>query len=134
VSLVDIAPTLAPIFGDGSAFYHGEDLLRPDVNLAERRLPILLRAGEFQGHDRAGIVDAASKRKLVLRLEAGYPELYAYETDRLDADNLAKKEEARVRSLVRRIARSPVFPRGEEEFKLHAHPQELNPGTSASAK
>lgn len=134
VSLVDIAPTLAPIFGEGSAVYHGEDLLRADANLAERRLPILLRAGEFQGHDRAGIVDATSKRKLVVRLEAAFPELYAYEIDRLDSHNLAKEEEALVRRLVQRLARSPVFPRGEEDFKLHSNPQELHPGASAAVQ
>lgn len=125
VSLVDLAPTLARYLGAGEAVYHGEDLLAEDAEKEPRRLPILLRAGEFQGHDRVGMIDAISKRKLVLRLEAAYPELHAYETDRLDANNLARDEPGRVRQMVHTIAHSPVFPRGEEDFMLHAHPEEL---------
>lgn len=125
VSLVDVTPTLAPLFGRGTAVYHGEDILSPEYTAAGRRLPILLRAGQFQGHDRAGIIDPRSRRKLVLRLEAAFPELIAYETDRYDAFNLSRKEPALVKRLVRTLARSPVYPRADEDFELNSEPDEL---------
>jgi arylsulfatase A-like enzyme len=132
VSLVDIAPTLAPLIGEGSAVFHGEDLLSQLDLAPPRRHPILLRAGEFQGHDRVGMVDERTKRKLVLRLFAAHPELHAYEEDPFDGNNLARDEPGRVRQMVHTIARSPVFPRGEEDFKLHAHPDELGAASAVA--
>lgn len=127
VSLVDLAPTLAPMFGGARGLYHGQDLL----GLGEgkpRRLPILLRGGKFEGHDRVGIVDPETQRKLVVRLEAAFPELLAYESDPRDAHNLSRKEEGTVRRLMKHLARSPVFPRGEADFNLNFSPKELEMG------
>lgn len=124
VSLVDLAPTLAPIFGGARGLYHGQDLLGLAAG-NPRRLPILLRGGKFEGHDRVGIVDLKKRRKLVVRLEAAFPELLAYETDLRDDHNLARSEEGSVRSLLKQIARTPVFPRGEADFNLNFEPQEV---------
>jgi hypothetical protein len=124
VSLVDLTPTLAPIFGGTRGLYHGQDLLSLKEGRA-RRLPILLRGGKFEGHDRVGIVDPVRRRKLVVRLEAAFPELLAYESDSKDAHNLARKEQGTVRSLMKTLARSPVFPRGEEDFNLNFEPKEF---------
>lgn len=129
VSLVDLAPTLAPIWsklpvGKGArhpletqrALYHGQPL-SPQMNASERHYPILLRGGRFSGLDRVGIVDAESRRKLVIRLEAAFPELHDYEEDHLDRRNLARSEEPRVRQLLSELATSPVFPRDQEDFE-----------------
>lgn len=126
VSLVDVAPTLAPLFGGTEGLYHGDDL-RSLSEGGVRRHPILLRGGKFEGHDRVGIVDPVKQRKLVVRLEAAFPELLAYETDLRDDHNLARKEGAVVRHLMKRLARSPVFPRGENDFNLNFEPQEVVP-------
>lgn len=123
VSLLDLAPTLAPIFGGGAALYHGENLTEPKA-LAKRRLPILLRGGKFSGLDRAGILDHQSRRKLVIRLEAAFPELHAYETDRRDQHNLARNEPEQVRRLLKVLAKSPVFPRNDRDFEAQAPPAE----------
>lgn len=124
VALVDLAPTLASIFGGTQGLYHGDNLIGLSEG-RERRLPILLRGGKFEGHDRVGVVDLEKRRKLVVRLEAAFPELVAYETDRRDSHNLARKESATVRSLMKLLAKSPVFPRGENDFKLEFEPREL---------
>jgi hypothetical protein len=72
-----------------------------------------------------GIFDLALKRKLVVRLEAAFPELIAYENDRRDDHNLAREEEVTVRTLMKQLARSPVFPRGEDDFNLNFEPKDL---------
>lgn len=126
VSLVDIAPTLAPLLGGGPAIYHGESLVPSRLEFSERRLPILLRAGQFSGLDRAGIIDARVGRKLVVRLEAAFPELYDYESDPLDGDNLARDEPEHVRSLLQEMARSPVFPRNAKDFEMQTEVRELS--------
>ncbi len=135
VSLVQVAPTLAPIWaklpragtlptllprplprGLEEAFYHGEDLTRLTATPAQERLPILLRGGRFSELDRVGIVDPASKRKLIIRLEAAFPELHAYEADPRDEKNLARSESGKVAELLSVLARSPVFPRSHHDF------------------
>src|SRR5690606_19398551 len=115
--------TLAPLFGADSGLYHGENLL----HLAKdgiRRFPILLRGGKYEGHDRVGIIDEATRRKLVLRLEAAFVELYDFERDS-DKHNLARNENSNVRKLVQILAQSPVFPRHEDDFLLRAEPDEV---------
>lgn len=126
VSLVDVAPTLAPIFNGDSGIYHGQPL--PLAKGEPRRFPILLRGGQFEGLERIGVVDERSKRKLVVRLEAAFPELHAYEKDAFDERNLARKESSRVTELLKVLARSPVFPRSDEDFALHPEPDELGDG------
>jgi hypothetical protein len=128
VSLVDVAPTIAPVFGGGGAVYHGQSLTLGEESLKTRRLPILLRGGTFGGLDRVGIVDGESRRKLVIRLEAAFPELYAYEEDRVDHRNLARSEASTVHELLRTLATSPVFPRTDGDFALASEPSELAPG------
>lgn len=131
VSLVDIAPTFAGALGAGSAVYHGDDLLR--VAKGEpRRYPILMRGGKYEGHDRIGIVDPERRRKLVIRLEAAFPELHAYETDPFDRDNLARAEPKVVAALLKELARTPVFPRDEDDFNLSFAPTELVPRASVA--
>jgi len=124
VSLVDLAPTLAPLFGAQSGLYHGENLLHLAQG-ADRRLPILLRGGKYEGHDRVGIVDESVRRKLVLRLEAAFVELYDYERDAGDKNNLARTENARVEKLVQILAQAPIFPRHEDDFLLLRQPEEV---------
>ncbi len=126
VSLVDLAPTLAVSLGAQSAVYHGDDLVQVAAG-KPRRFPILMRGGKYQGHDRIGIVDPSRRRKLVIRLEAAFPELIAYETDPLDEDNLARKEPGVVAAMLAPLARSPVFPRAEADFELSFEPTELEP-------
>ena len=135
VSLVQVAPTLAPISakfpptgtlptrlsnplprGLEGAFYHGEDLTRLNSRHEQERLPILLRGGRFSGLDRVGIVDPVSQRKLTIRLEAAFPELHAYEDDLRDEKNLARDEPEKVAELLSVLARSPVFPRSHHDF------------------
>jgi len=115
-SLTDIAPTLAPILGgEGSYHYHGENLRLEEEG--PRRIPVLMRGGTFNSFDRIGIVDGGSKRKLVVRLEAAFPELHAYEDDPRDKQNLSRQEPAEVKRLMRKLATSPVFPRSADEFE-----------------
>lgn len=135
ISLVQVAPTLAPIWaklpplgtvpswipellprGLSEAFYHGEDLARPASSSVQSAYPLLLRGGRVAGLDRIGIIDAKSKRKLTIRLEAAFPELHAYEDDPLDTANLARHESHRVAGLLSTLARSPVFPRSIHDF------------------
>lgn len=123
VSLVDLAPTLAPILGADRALYHGDDL-RDLAYGAPRRLPLLSVAGRFEGHDRAGIIDPKSGRKLVMRLEAAFPELIAYNTDPFDDRNLARQEPDNVKKLLKDLARSPAFPRKDSDFDLRPEPEE----------
>ncbi len=130
VSLVDVAPTLAPILGGSSAVYHGQAL--PPSQDRARRFPILLRGGQFQGLERIGILDEGRRRKLIVRLKAARPELYAYESDRRDRFNLARQESQTVAALMQILATSPVFPRSDDDFVLHPHPDELSDGILVS--
>lgn len=119
VSLVDVAPTLAPYLGqpEEPTLYHGVDLLEFAAGRTpERRVPIVLRGANQDRLERVGIIDPASGRKLVLRVEAALPELHAF--DRGDDVNLTRQEPERTRQLVAALARSPVFPRAKDDFDL----------------
>jgi len=121
VSLVDVAPTIAPYFGleQAPVIYHGVDLLEFALgNKPERKFPILLRGANADRLERIGIIEPKSGRKLIMSLEAALPELYAVPSDRRDARNLARQEPAVVKRLLTELARSPVFPRSMEDFDL----------------
>lgn len=137
VSLVDVAPTLAGFLLPEApkAGYHGEDLLRhADVAPAPRRFPVLFAAALRDELVRIGTLDRAGRHKLVVRLEAAELELFDLETPTPDERNLARERPGVSRSLLRLLARSPVFPRSLEEFQMlrpqaelsfRAEPQEL---------
>ncbi len=117
VSLVDVTPTIAALWGGVSAVYHGQDL-RGALTGQKRQFPILLRGGQFDSLDRIGMIDDDPVQKLVVRVEAGFPELYELVSDPQEKNNLARIRSERVSALVRKLARTPVFPRRDEDF-LH---------------
>ena len=112
VSLVDLAPTLAPFLGGGTQLghYHGEDLLvyasrTPQV----RKRPILMRAASHKKILRLGIVDRQRPWKLVLPLEAGVPELYNTQSRDPDRQNLAEQHSKAHLELLSELSQSPIF-------------------------
>ena len=121
VSLIDVAPTLAPYMQSdaSSAGYQGEDLLRylvPDH--PPRRLPLLLTAASKDVLVRVGIVDPVRDWKVVLSLEAALPELYNLGAVDPDAANLAEAHPGTTLQLLRTLYHSPVFPRSAEDFDV----------------
>lgn len=131
VSLVDVAPTLAPILDAGPAIYHGEDLLRLATEEGEaaftRRLPILLRSATNDRLSRMGLIEPHARLKFVMRIQALFPELYLLDEDPGDTNNLAGSEPQRVAELLALIARSPVFPRTSADFRMLESAGELQP-------
>lgn len=121
VSLVDVAPTLGRFFDptlNGRGF-HGQDLL--GYALAEppkRRFPLLVVGASKDVLVRVGFVDPASQYKLVLSLEAALPELYDLNGDDPDELNLAFSKTARVQKGLEFLARSPIFPRTNDDFEM----------------
>jgi len=121
VSLLDVTPTLAALWGGASGVYHGQDLRT--VGAGEpRRFPLLLRGGQFDSLDRIGVLDEAGGEKFVLRVRAGYPELHDLTSDAAEQVNLASVRPSRVQHLIQFLARTPVFPRSELDF---GHAQRL---------
>ncbi|HSC86323.1 MAG TPA: hypothetical protein VLC09_03600, partial [Polyangiaceae bacterium] len=121
VSLVDLAPTLAPYFDlePTAALYHGEDLMEFALgHTPNRRLPLVLRGANRDRLERIGLIDPATGRKLVLSLEAAIPELYSVPGDAQEAHNLARAEGARLKEMLGRLGRSPVYPRSIDDFDL----------------
>ncbi len=121
VSLVDVAPTLAPFFtGEVSMRgYHGVDLLSYAVD--ERPLrdhPLVLKSSSLDRLSRIGLIDPATNLKLVVRVEAALPELYDLGAAEPDEKNLAQDLPETTREMLRVVARSPVFPRAASDFDL----------------
>ncbi len=135
VSLIDVAPTLAPILGGHEAIYHGQDLLQLAGADGEasfsRRFPLILRSASGNRLSRVGVIDSANRRKFVLRIQALFPELYALDGDPRDQRNLAPLHSAEVQRFLRLIARSPVFPRTKKDFSLLKSRGELSSLLSA---
>ncbi|HEV8245903.1 MAG TPA: sulfatase-like hydrolase/transferase [Polyangiaceae bacterium] len=121
VSLVDVAPTLSR-FMDPQATtggYQGEDLLGYLVpGHAPRRYPIFLQAASKDVLVRVGMVDPLEEYKLVLSLEAAFPELYDLHQDDPDAMTVTREQPARTLKALRALVRSPVFPRTAEDFDV----------------
>lgn len=117
VSLVDLAPTIASLWGGTRGIYHGETLWSL-ADAPRRRFPILFRGGQFDSLDRIGMLDETTLDKFVLRVEAGYPELHALRVDPGETTNLAAQRPARVRQFMQTLGTTPVFPRQESDF-LH---------------
>jgi hypothetical protein len=121
VSLIDVAPTLAPYLQSdaSSAGYQGEDLLGYLVaDHPPRRLPLLLTAASKDVLVRVGIVDPVRDWKVVLSLEAALPELYNLGSVEPDAANLAEAHPGTTLQLLRTLYHSPVFPRSAEDFDV----------------
>jgi uncharacterized protein len=121
VSLVDVAPTLArymdPMASTGG--YQGEDLLGYLVpNRPARRYPLLLQAASKDVLVRVGMIDPLSEYKLVLSLEASFPELYDLRAEDPDARTVTREQPARTLSALQALVRSPVFPRTEDDFDV----------------
>jgi hypothetical protein len=122
VSLVDLAPTLAPYMNPTTPMdsYHGEDLLEYVLpNPPERRFPLLLSAASKEMLVRVGLIDSKRNLKLVLSLEAALPELYELRGVDPDSINLADLQPRQTLLLLNQLVRSPVFPRLREDFDLH---------------
>ncbi len=130
VSLVDVAPTLAGLWGGARAVYHGDDLAR-QLEGKRRRFPILFRGGQFDGLDRIGVLGPEGHEKFVLRLEAVHPELYDLRADPQEKRNLARSHPGKVRSFIRRLAQTPVFPRSTQDFHHIEALEELTAQISA---
>ena len=121
VSLVDVAPTLARYMvpTPSMAGYQGEDLLGYAVpNRPVRRLPLLLTAASKDVLVRVGMVDPVRDWKLVLSFEAALPELYDLSDTSPDDENLAEAHAKTALEMLRRLSRSPVFPRNSDDFDL----------------
>lgn len=109
VSLVDVTPTVGRFLRTKKPMpdYHGADLLAlaagPDA-LAKR--PILTLASSENHLSQFGLVDG--RRKLVLPLEFGEPELYALEGDEPDARDIAPEDNQVALRLLNELLRSPL--------------------------
>lgn len=121
VSLVDVAPTLARYMDPmaSTSGYQGEDLLgyvlpqRPP-----RRYPLLLQAASKDVLVRVGLIDPIEEYKLVLSLEASFPELYDLRAEDPDAVTVTRERPARTLSALQSLVRSPVFPRSADDFDV----------------
>ncbi len=121
VSLVDVAPTLARYIDPQASMagYQGEDLLgyllptRP-----ARRYPLLLQAASKDMLVRVGLVDPVEEYKLVLSLEAAFPELYDLHQEDPDAMTVTREQPERTLKALRALVRSPVFPRSADDFEV----------------
>jgi arylsulfatase A-like enzyme len=121
VSLVDIAPTLARFMDPmaSTSGYQGEDLLgyllpeRP-----ARRYPLLLQAASKDVLVRVGMIDPIEEYKLVLSLEASFPELYDLRAEDPDAVTVTRDHPTRTLNALQKLVRSPVFPRSAEDFEV----------------
>jgi uncharacterized protein len=121
VSLVDVAPTLGRYFDptlNGRGF-HGQDLLGYALpEPPKRRFPLLVVGASKDVLVRVGFVDPGSQYKLVLSLEAALPELYDLSGDDPDELNLAFSKMPRVQKGLELLARSPIFPRTNDDFEM----------------
>ncbi len=114
VSLVDVAPTLARYLDQDPDMsgYQGEDLLGYLVpDRPPRRLPLVMSGFSQQNLARVGIIEPDKPFKLVLTLDSGAPELYDLTAPDPDATNVAGAHPALTAALMRKLVRSPVFPR-----------------------
>ncbi len=121
VSLVDIAPTLARYMDPGASMagYQGEDLLGYLVpGRPARRYPLLLQAASKDMLVRVGLVDPVEEYKLVLSLEAAFPELYDLHQEDPDTMTVTREQPARTLKALRALVRSPVFPRSADDFDV----------------
>lgn len=121
VSLVDVAPTLARYMLPNADLsgYAGEDLLLHALDRPPpRRLPILLVSASRDVLVRIGMIDPKRDYKLVLSLEAAFPELYDLNAADPDASNVAEHHPRLTESLLRGLVASPVFPRSLWDFEV----------------
>jgi hypothetical protein len=121
VSLVDVAPTLARYMDPmaSTAGYQGEDLLGHLLpKKPTRRHPILLQAASKDVLVRVGLIDPVEEYKLVLSLEASFPELYDLRAADPDAVTVTREKPALTLSALQKLVRSPVFPRSAEDFDV----------------
>ena len=121
VSLVDVAPTLASFLEPhpNLSGYHGEDLLRrAEPSAPARNFPVLFAAALRDELVRVGMVAASGDSKLVVRLEAALPELHDLNADKPDDQSVASEHPTLTRSMLREVARSPIFPRTKTDFPM----------------
>jgi hypothetical protein len=121
VSLTDVAPTLARFMDPSASMagYHGEDLLGyvlPDR--PPRRHPIFIEAASKDVLVRVGLIDPVEEYKLVLSLEASFPELYDLRSPEVDSVTVTREQPERTLKALRELVRSPVFPRTAEDFDV----------------
>jgi len=121
VSLVDVAPTLARFLVPDASLrgYHGEDLLTyADPERAPRRFPVIFGAALRDELVRVGMIEDGGKAKLVVRLEAAQTELHDLARRAPDDVNIAADEPERAERLLRTVAKSPLFPREIDDFRM----------------
>lgn len=123
VSLVDVAPTLARFLVPNASIrgYHGEDLLLyadPEPAKPTRRFPVMFGAALRDELVRVGMIEDGGRGKLVVRLEAAQAELHDLFGALPDDVDLADDEPERARKLLRMVAKSPVFPREIDDFRM----------------
>jgi hypothetical protein len=111
VSLVDVAPTLARFLEpDAVDESQGEDLL---VHLVtenhRRRLPLLLTSSSEGQTASLGIVEG--RRKLILPLDWGEPQLLDLDASTPDEAEVSSAEPSRTLDLMNALVRSPMFAR-----------------------
>ena len=121
VSLADVAPTLARFMDPTASMagYQGEDLLGyvlPDR--PPRRNPIFIEAASKDVLVRVGMIHPVEDYKLVLSLEASFPELYDLKSPDPDMVTVTREQPARTLEALRELVRSPVFPRTAEDFDV----------------
>lgn len=123
VSLVDVAPTLARFLMPEASIrgYHGEDLLNhadPEAERAPRRFPVMFGAALRDELVRVGMIEDGGKAKLVVRLEAAQAELHDLGRRAPDDFNVASEDPERTQRLLRTVAKSPLFPRDANDFRM----------------
>jgi len=123
VSLVDVAPTLARFLVPDASIrgYHGEDLLTyadPEAERVPRRFPVMFGAALRDELVRVGMIEEGGKAKLVVRLEAAQAELHDLARRAPDDFNVADDEPERAGKLLKTVAKSPMFPREPDDFRM----------------
>ncbi|MEB2313337.1 MAG: sulfatase [Sorangiineae bacterium] len=110
VSLADLAPTLVPYMTEAPNVgqMHGEDLLRFSLPGAPRarRLPIVIYSTEGDAPSRVGIVDG--RRKLVVPVDWGAPELHSLTDSDPDVTDSFSEERGVGLRLLGELLRSPL--------------------------
>jgi hypothetical protein len=67
---------------------------------------------------RVGLIDPVEDYKLVLSLEASFPELYDLRDPNPDTVTISRDRPERTLDALQKLVRSPVFPRSAEDFEV----------------
>ena len=137
VSVIDVAPTLVRLLDPGASLlpYQGEDLLTQlEPDRPARRFPVLMRGMVKEQVARLGVVDADGRRKLVLPVDSGQPELYDLTARVPDDVDIAPDEPATVDRLMPIVMGGALNPRERRRHeRCQRSMEEPDPGADTLA-